>query len=167
MEKDVDKNEYLTFEEALAFTGLSKDAFKRVFCGEDNKFRKVDGKIRIARSVLGEYMNGGQEITEKEQKLLDRLESGEFDGPVGDEFVSGTGTTSRMVIECGTPRRYRRKAGCYYSEHYGEMREYDESVKKEWLSDSEKLTFLGKYGFLFDDEDVKKYNRERMSEEEW
>ena len=33
--------------------------------------------------------------------------------------------------------------------------------------DAEKLTFLGKYGFLFDDEDVKKYNRERMSEEEW
>ena len=164
---NTDNKEYMTFEEAIEFTKMSKDAFKRTFCGEDNKFKTIDGQCKIARSVLEDYAESGHEPSDEERKLLDKLESGELDGPVGDEFIGANGNTSRMVIEHGVPRRYRRKAGCYYSEHYDEMRAYDETLKKEWPTDCEKLAFLAKYGFLFDDEDVRRYNQERMSDDEW
>ena len=163
---NTDNKEYMTFEEALAYTKLPKDAFKRSFCGDNNKFRLTDGEFKIARSVLDELIDHGVEITEEEQRLLDRLEAGEFDGQVGDEFEASNGYTYRTVIEKGIPRRYRRKDGCYYSDRYDEMRAYNETMRKEWLSDPEKLAFLAKFGFLINDEDVKKYNQERMSDDE-
>lgn len=100
-------------------------------------------------------------LSDQEKELLERLEDGEFDGQVGDELTTSGGSTVWFEIEDGVPRQYKEGPSSKFFN--GEENETIPGVLhtlEEWTSDSEKIQFLRKYGWLIDDDDVQDYSAE-------
>ncbi len=97
-------------------------------------------------------------MTKEEKKLLEKLGSGSLDGLVGNELISGKSTV-RKVIKNGIPAMYKQGPGSRFFN--GKENERIEGVLhtlQEWNTDTEKLEFLRKFGWLMHDADVRKYS---------
>ena len=94
-----------------------------------------------------------------EESLLSKLSSGVLDGIVGSSLTTSGGSTVWSQIEDGTPTRYKQGPG-------GKFFDGKENTRYEgvlhtlqtWATDSEKLEFLQKYGWLLDDAEAREYS---------
>lgn len=97
--------------------------------------------------------------TKEEKKLLEKLAAGLLDGIVGDDLTTSGGSSVWTRIKDGKPTRY--KQGPTKKIFNGKENERIPGVLhvlEEWNTDEEKIGFLRKFGWLMEDEDVKKYS---------
>ena len=97
-------------------------------------------------------------FTIEENDLLNRLAAWEFDGLVGKEQPLLGCITEWMAILHGIPVKYReapvqkRYKGGIIERQPGKL-----IKQKEWVTEEEKLDFLGEYGHLMNDFAVRNY----------
>ena len=109
--------------------------------------------VIVCIHMEGEIMR----LSDQEKELLERLE----DGQVGDELTTSGGSTVWFEIQDVVPRQYKEGPSSKFFN--GEENEEVPGVLhtlEECTSDSEKIQFLRKYGWLIDDEDAKDYSAE-------
>ena len=97
-------------------------------------------------------------MTNEEKNLLEKLASGVLDGFVGDDLISGKSTVWKS-IKNGIPAMF--KQGPSRKFFNGKENERIRGVLhtlQEWNTDTEKLEFLRKFGWLMNDAAVKKYS---------
>ena len=98
--------------------------------------------------------------TQEEDNLLLRLASGELDGMVGNERTYGTykHVHCGKYIKDGEPIAYRRGE----AERFFDGKETEKIPGKleenHFDTDTRKLEFLQRYGWLIDDEEVRAYS---------
>lgn len=96
--------------------------------------------------------------TKEEKNLLAKLASGVFDGTVGRELVCGDYKKVYVgkYINNGEPVSYREGSKFFN----GKENEYIPSKREEehFDTDEKKLGFMQRFGWLIDDENVKKYS---------
>ena len=98
-------------------------------------------------------------ITDEERKLLDRLESGELDCTVGNEFYTSGGSTVTKIIKDGVPKKIKEGPGSkVFNNRENEYHPGKLTTLKTWSGEEEKLLFLRKYGFLMNDDEVNSYS---------
>ena len=98
-------------------------------------------------------------MTEQERALLDKLNSGTLDGLVGDYFTTSGGSDVWMEIKNGVPVQYKQgPGGKFFNNRENEHYEGVLHVRQKWTSDSDKLAFLQKFGWLMSDADAKAYS---------
>lgn len=98
-------------------------------------------------------------MTIEEQRLLQRLASGEFDGRVGGNWPNDCGAIFWKTIENGIPIKYKKSSGGKYFDGKENVKyEGKISVSEKWKTDEQKIAFLRKFGFLMQDPDVKAYS---------
>lgn len=100
-------------------------------------------------------------MTNEERMLLKKLESGELDGLVGDDWTSGSGrreVTYWMRIRNGVPMVCRQGPDGSYFDGDENVHVPGKYSEERWDTDAQKLHFLQKYGWLMDDEDVRAYS---------
>ena len=99
-------------------------------------------------------------VTNEEKMLLKKLASGLLDGFVGDERVyrGYKNIYCGKMIKDGEPISYREGE----SEKFFNGKENEvipgKRTEEHFDTDVKKLNFLQRYGWLMDDEDVKKYS---------
>ena len=98
-------------------------------------------------------------FTKEEETLLSKLAAGNLDGIVGNLFTNSGGSTIWMSIKDGIPRKYKQGPGKrLFGRGEGEWIPGVLHLLQEWKSDQEKLSFLAAFGWLMEDEGVKKYS---------
>ena len=102
-------------------------------------------------------------FTIEENDLLNRLAAWEFDGLVGNEQPLLGCITEWMAILHGIPVKYR-EAPVQRRYQGGKIeRQPGKLVKqKEWVTEEEKLDFLGEYGHMINDSAVRNYALRRQ-----
>lgn len=99
-------------------------------------------------------------FSEEEQRLLNELKAGKFDGRVGDSVETSGGISYWMVIKNGIPVMYKRmRGGDIFNEPKAERYDSETKVSNRWKTDVEKLAFLKQYGWLMEHSDAVKYSR--------
>lgn len=97
--------------------------------------------------------------TKEEKNLLAKLASGALDAFVGNEITTSGKSTVWAEIKEGIPRRYKKGPTTkFFNGKENERVEGKLHTLEEWITDDEKLAFLQKFGWLMDDEDVRKYS---------
>ncbi|MCI8537062.1 MAG: hypothetical protein HFF18_00140 [Oscillospiraceae bacterium] len=97
-----------------------------------------------------------------EEIVLEKLERGLLDGPVGDDFVTGdySKVIFRKVIRDGIPQTLRIGEGYKFFDNRENTRVPGTvQITEAFETISQKLLFLQKYGWLLDDPDVREYSR--------
>lgn len=98
--------------------------------------------------------------TKEEKNLLAKLASGVFDGTVGRELVCGDYKKVYVgkYINNGEPVSYREGEESKFFN--GKENEYIPGKREEehFDTDEKKLGFMQRFGWLIDDENVKKYS---------
>ncbi len=100
-------------------------------------------------------------MTKEEKRMLELLESGELDGQVGDDFIPDTfeRKVHRKYIKDGIPGMVTVTEGGKFFDGKENVRGEKQVDRTEFLTDSEKLYFLQKYGWLIYNEEVREYSR--------
>lgn len=97
--------------------------------------------------------------TEEEIMLLDLLNSGALDGPVGNDLTTSGGSTVWKQIKKGIPAQYKEGPGGKFFDGKENIRYTGKlHVLDEWKTDDEKLAFLQKFGWLMDHPAVRAYS---------
>ena len=99
-------------------------------------------------------------MTKEEKKLLELLESGQLDGQVGDDFYPEgyLSKVHRKYIENGIPTMVTITEGVKVFDGKENYRGEKTIDKTEFTSDSDKLYFLQKYGWLMYNDEVQAYS---------
>jgi hypothetical protein len=99
-------------------------------------------------------------MTHEELMLLEKLASGELDGPVGDEWTSHgyRDVTFWKCIRDGVPMVCRQGEDSSYFDGDENVHVAGKYTEDAYETDEQKLLFLQKYGWLMDDEDVRAYS---------
>ncbi len=98
--------------------------------------------------------------TTEEKRLLERMANKEFDGPVGDDFVTGSYRKVyhwKMIRE-GIPISIREGESTRFFN--GKENEKISGKRTEQLFDTDdlKLEFLQRFGWLMNDREVREYS---------
>lgn len=97
--------------------------------------------------------------TKEEKNLLKKMLSGALDGCVGDDITTSGKSTVWMEIKDGIPRQFKKGPSTkFFNGKENERVEGKLHILKEWNSDEDKLGFLQKFGWLMDDDEVRKYS---------
>ena len=97
--------------------------------------------------------------SKEEIGLLNKLKDGILDGRVGDELTTSGGSTVWTAIKNGIPARYKEgPSKKFFNGKENERISGVLHVLEKWESDSDKLSFLQKFGWLMKDEDVRNYS---------
>ena len=97
-------------------------------------------------------------FTIEEDDLLNRLAAWEFDGLVGKEQPSIGCLTEWIAIIHGIPVKYREAPAEKQYQSGKIICQPGKLVKeKEWITEEEKLDFLGECGHMINDSAVRKY----------
>ncbi len=98
--------------------------------------------------------------TQEERRLLKKLASGILDGRVGKEreYRGYKSVYCGKFIKNGIPVSYRQGQSERFFDGKENERIPGKRVEEIYDSDDKKLTFLQKYGWLMDDDDVKNYS---------
>ena len=98
-------------------------------------------------------------VSSEESNLLKKLKNGLLDGFVGNDLITSGKSTVWMQIKDGIPVRYKEGPGGKFFDGKENTR-YNGvlHILEEWNTDEKKLGFLQKFGWLMDDDDVKKYS---------
>ena len=116
----------------------------------------VDMSVRKTQNEKGE-----DHMTHEEMRLLERMENGEFDGPVGNDWTSGSGRREVTYWKCirgGVPMVCRQGPDRSYFDGDETVHVPGACTEECWDTDEQKLLFLQKYGWLMDDEEVRDYS---------
>lgn len=98
--------------------------------------------------------------TSLQKKLLEKLASGALDGQVGDDLITSGKSTVWMTIINGIPQRLKEGPGGRYFDNRTNVHfSGKKSILQIWQTDTEKLDFLGKFGWLMKDKDVQEYSK--------
>lgn len=96
-----------------------------------------------------------------ENVLLKKMNSGVFDGQVGDSVSTSGGSTVWTEIRNGIPATYKQgPTRKFFNGKENETLSGKLTKSNEWSSDEDKLSFLRKFGWLLHDEDAKAYSRQ-------
>lgn len=100
------------------------------------------------------------QMTKEEKRLLAKLASGELDGLVGEETPCAEykGTYHGQFIKDGEPVYYIQNEWQRFSNGKENMQIPSKRAEECFITDEEKLSFLQKFGWLMDDEDVREYS---------
>lgn len=92
--------------------------------------------------------------------MLDKLNTGELDGPVGREYVyhGYKDITYGKYIKDGIPVSYREGESSKFFNGKENERIPGKREEQHYTSDIAKLQFLQKYGWLLNDTDVQIYS---------
>lgn len=124
---------------------------------EDNKQRNDNGETQEAKNDLIDQAETG--MTMEEIALLDKMMSGKIDGLVGNVLYTTGGSSVWTEIKDGNPVRYKQGPGGKYFDGKENVRfEGVKHIQEKWETNEEKLVFLQKYGWLIEDDDVKRYS---------
>lgn len=97
--------------------------------------------------------------TKEEKGLLAKLLSGKLDGQVGDDLTTSGGSTVWTSIKDGNPTRYKQGPTTkFFNGKENERIPGKLHILEKWETDDQKLSFLQRFGWLMEDEDVKKYS---------
>jgi len=100
-----------------------------------------------------------RKLRRQEKKLLKKLNDGELDGFVGDDFYPEGGSRVYTLIKKGKIKRYQRKADRKYFDGKENVRIPGKLLELEsWDTDEEKIGFFQKFGWLMKDEDAQDYS---------
>lgn len=94
-----------------------------------------------------------------EEYLLEKLSSGQLDGKIGKDFKTGRykKVTYSYWVKDGIPYEIRESPG-FRSFDNEESKWIDgKRIKTEYRTDSEKIAFIQKLGWKFDDQEIKDY----------
>ena len=99
-------------------------------------------------------------MTAEEKRMLELLESGQLDGMVGDDFYpeGRASKVHRKYIKNGIPTMVTITDGIKVFDGKENYRGEPKIDKTEFTSDSDKLYFLQKYGWLIHNDEVKAYS---------
>lgn len=99
-------------------------------------------------------------ITELENIIIEKLNKGLLDGPVGPDFNTGGHAivTIRKFIVDGIPQIIRFGADRKYFDNKETIKIAGQKTVQLFESVADKLQFFQKYGFLLNDSDVKAYS---------
>ena len=99
-------------------------------------------------------------ITSEERNLLEKLARGLLDGFVGDEreYRGYRSVFCGKYIKDGIPVSYRQGQSQRSFDGKENERIPGKREEEHFTSDEQKLTFLQKYGFLIDDDEVRAYS---------
>ncbi len=98
-------------------------------------------------------------ITTEEKNLLNKLASGALDGIVGNDLTTSGGSSVWKVITDGIPRMVKQgPGGKFFNGKENERFDGVKHILEEWVTDSQKLGFLRKFGWLMADSDVNAYS---------
>ncbi|MBQ5957327.1 MAG: hypothetical protein IJL46_07150 [Clostridia bacterium] len=98
-------------------------------------------------------------MNKEEKNLLAKLASGVLDGLVGNEVTTDGGSTVWKTIKNGIPMMFKQGPNRRFFN--GKENETIEGVLhtlRKWDTDSLKLSFLQKFGWLMKDKDVISYS---------
>lgn len=99
------------------------------------------------------------EKSDEEKNLLAKLASGSLDGVVGRSVETTGGSTVWSEIKNGIPMQLKQgPGGKFFNGKENERYDGALTVKGRWKTDDQKLAFLQKFGWLMNDDDVKKYS---------
>ena len=97
--------------------------------------------------------------TKEEQTILKMLKDGLLDGFVGDDLITSGKSTVWKQIKNGVPQMLKQGPGSKFFDGKENTRiEGKLHILQEWVSDEEKLQFFQKFGWLMDNDVVKKYS---------
>lgn len=98
--------------------------------------------------------------TTEEKHLLERLSKGDFDGPVGDDYV--TGSYKKVYhwksIRNGIPVFIREGESTRFFNGKENETIPGKRTEKRFETDEEKLEFLQRFGWLMSDKEVQEYS---------
>ena len=99
-------------------------------------------------------------VTEEERGLLAKLAKGLLDGLVGDErgYRGYKSVFCGKLIKNGIPISYRQGKSSRFFNGKENERIPGKRDEERFETDERKLEFLQRYGWLINDEDVKKYS---------
>ena len=98
--------------------------------------------------------------TNEEKRLLAKLASGVFDGMVGDEkvYYGYRKVYCGKYIKDGEPVSYRQGESTRFFNGKENERIPGKRTEEHYDTDDRKLEFLQRYGWLINDDDVRKYS---------
>ncbi len=97
--------------------------------------------------------------TPEENELLKRLSNGEFDGIIGNIGTTMGGSTVWKEIKNGIPMVFKLgPGGKFFNGKENEIFGGVLHKQAEYLNDEDKLWFLKKFGWLLEDDLVRKYS---------
>lgn len=98
--------------------------------------------------------------TSEENHLLKRLENGEFNGPVGNDFV--TGSYKKLyhwkIIKDGVPTFIREGESTRFFNGKENETIPGKRTEQRFETDEQKLDFLQRFGWLISDREVQEYS---------
>ena len=96
-------------------------------------------------------------LTKEEKNLLERMANGELDGYAGS-WDAGKSSYTRMIRD-GIPITVKEGPGYkFFDGKENEWHDGKRQIYQEWSTDSEKIDFLRKYGWLMKDKAVIEYS---------
>ena len=98
--------------------------------------------------------------TAEEKRLLERLASGELDGPVGDDFVTGSykKVYHWKMIKDGIPVFVRQGESTRFFNGKENEKILGKRTEQLFETDDEKLDFLQRFGWLMSDRETQAYS---------
>ena len=98
--------------------------------------------------------------TTEEKRLLARLANGDFDGRVGDDFVTGSykKVYYYKYIKDGVPVSVREGESTRSFNGKENERSPGKKTKEVFETDEQKLEFLQRFGWLIHDREVQAYS---------
>ena len=98
--------------------------------------------------------------TTEEKNLLRRLSRGELDGPVGDDFVTGSykKVYHWKFIKDGIPVFVREGESTRFFNGKENERIPGKRTEQKFETDEQKLDFLQRFGWLIPDEEARAYS---------
>ena len=94
-----------------------------------------------------------------ENELLAKLAKGVLDGQVGDDLVTSGGSIVWKAIKDGVPAMFKQgPSKRFFNGHENETIKGVLHILQRWATDSEKLEFLQKFGWLMKDETARAYS---------
>ena len=99
-------------------------------------------------------------MTNEEQLLLAKLDSGKLDGMVGDEreYRGYSSVYCGKYIKSGIPIMYRQGQSTRFFNGRENERSPGKREEEHFDTPERKLQFLQRYGWLMDDPDVRAYS---------
>ncbi|MBQ9265162.1 MAG: hypothetical protein IJ189_13270 [Clostridia bacterium] len=100
------------------------------------------------------------DLTDLEKTILEKLSSGQLDGVVGNDLITGdhAKVTIRTVIINGIPQILRFGPDHKYFDGKENIHVDGKKTIQLFETVADKLKFLQKFGWLLSDSDVKKYS---------
>ena len=98
--------------------------------------------------------------TAEEKHLLERLANGDFDGPVGDDFVTGSYRKVyhwKSIIE-GVPVLIREGESTRFFNGKENETISGKRTEERFETDEQKLVFLQRFGWLIHDREAQAYS---------